>query len=103
MVRNSMKYAPWGNYKAITGDVKRIYQSVTEEEVLLELDNVCVRWDDKYPQDIRKRFPSDDSAKKVVNLAIDSASKRWTISIRNGKTALNRFMIEFEDRLKDFI
>ncbi len=146
MVRNSMKYVPWKDYKAVTGDLKRIYQSVTEEEALLELDNFCARWDDKYPQisrswrahwsnlntlfkypqDIRKAiyttnaieslnsvirkaikkrklFPSDDSARKVVYLAIDAASKKWTMPIRNWKTALNRFMIEFEDRLKDFI
>jgi len=146
MVRNSMKYVPWKDYKAVTADLKRIYQSVTEEEALLELDNFCTRWDDKYPQisrswrahwsnlntlfkypqDIRKAiyttnaieslnsvirkaikkrklFPSDDSAKKVVYLAIDAASKKWTMPIRNWKTALNRFMIEFEDRLKDFI
>jgi putative transposase len=31
MVRNSMKYVPWKDYKAVTGDLKRIYQSVTEE------------------------------------------------------------------------
>ncbi|MBA6295972.1 IS256 family transposase [Colwellia sp. MB02u-9] len=146
MVRNSMKYVPWKDYKAVTGDLKRIYQSVTEEEALLEFDNFCLRWDDKYPQisrswrahwtnlntlfkypqDIRKAiyttnaieslnsvirkaikkrklFPSDDSARKVVYLAIDAASKKWTMPIRNWKTALNRFMIEFEDRLKDFI
>ena len=146
MVRNSMKYVPWKDYKAVTGDLKRIYQSVTEEEALLELDNFCSRWDDKYPQisrswrahwgnlntlfkypqDIRKAiyttnaieslnsvirkaikkrklFPSDDAARKVVYLAIDAASKKWTMPIRNWKTALNRFMIEFEDRLKDFI
>ena len=30
-----MKYVPWKDYKAVTGDLKRIYQSVTEEEALL--------------------------------------------------------------------
>jgi putative transposase len=49
MVRNSMKYLPWKVYKAVTGDLKHIYQSVTEEKTLLELDNFCLRWDDKYP------------------------------------------------------
>ena len=51
----------------------------------------------------RKLFPHDDSAKKVIYLAIDQASKKWTMPIRNWKTALNRFMIELEDRLKDVI
>jgi len=51
----------------------------------------------------RKLFPTDDSAKKVIYLAIRDASKRWTIPIHNWKPALNRFMIEFEDRLVDYI
>lgn len=146
MVRNSLKFVPWKDYKAITAHLKRIYQSVTEDEALLSLDQFEQRWDDKYPSisrtwrnnwqnvstlfnypdDIRKAiyttnaieslnsvirkaikkrklFPHDDSAKKVIYLAIEQASKKWTMPIRNWKTALNRFMIEFEDRLKNVI
>lgn len=146
MVRNSLKFVPWKDYKAITADLKRIYQSITEEEALMSLDQFEQRWDSKYPNisrswrnnwqnvstlfsypdDIRKAiyttnaieslnsvirkaikkrklFPHDDSAKKVIYLAIEQASKKWTMPIRNWKTALNRFMIEFEDRLKDVI
>jgi transposase-like protein len=51
----------------------------------------------------RKVFPNDDSAKKVIYLAITQASKKWTMPIRNWKSALNRFMIEFEDRIADYI
>lgn len=47
----------------------------------------------------RKVFPTDDSAKKVVYLAIQEASKRWTMPIRNWKLALNRFSIEFGERV----
>jgi transposase-like protein len=50
MVRNSVKYVPWKDYKAVTGDLKRIYQSVTEEEALLALEQLGERWDEKYPQ-----------------------------------------------------
>jgi transposase-like protein len=146
MVRNSMKYVPWKDYKHVAADLKKIYQSATEEEALLALDRFSEAWDEKYPQisrswrahwqnlntlfnypeDIRKAiyttnaieslnsvirkaikkrklFPTDDSAKKVIYLAIQDASKRWTMPIRNWKLALNRFMIEFEDRLVDYI
>ncbi|GHF82481.1 hypothetical protein GCM10017161_07070 [Thalassotalea marina] len=41
----------------------------------------------------RKVFPHDDSAKKVVFLLIEAASKKLTIPIRNWKASLNRFMI----------
>lgn len=146
MVRNSLKYVVWKDYKAVTKDLKQIYQSITEEEALQSLDEFSTRWDDKYPQisrswkghwdnlntlfiypeEIRKAiyttnaieslnsvirkalkkrklFPTDDSAKKVIYLAIQDASKKWTMPIRNWKLALNRFMIEFEDRLADYI
>lgn len=146
MVRNSMKYVVWKDYRSVAVDLKRIYQSATEEEALSALDQFAARWDDKYPQisrswrshwdnlntlfsypeDIRKAiyttnaieslnsvirkaikkrklFPTDDSAIKVIYLAIQAASKKWTMPIRNWKLALNRFMIEFEDRLKDYV
>jgi len=51
----------------------------------------------------RKIFPHDNSAMKVVYLAITQASKKWTMPIHHWKNAMNRFMIEFEDRLSDHI
>ncbi len=51
----------------------------------------------------RKLFPTDDSAKKVIHLAIQAASRKWTMPIRHWKLALNRFMIEFEERLAVYI
>ena len=123
MVRNSMKYVSWKDYKAVSADLRRIYQSATEDEALLALDQFAERWDEKYPhisrtwrhhwQNLnsvirkaikkRKLFPSDDSARKVVYLAIMDASKKWTMPIRNWKGALNRFIIEFEDRLIEHV
>ena len=146
MVRHSLKFVPWKDYKAVTSDLKRIYQSMTEQEASLELDNFADKWDAKYPQiskswrsnwenlitifdypaDIRKViyttnaieslnsvirksvktrkvFPSDDAALKVIYLATQSASKKWTMPIRDWKEALNRFMIEFEEQLTPHI
>lgn len=146
MVRNSVKYVPWKDYKAVTTDLKKIYQSATEDEALLALEQFSERWDSKYPQisrswtahwdnlntlfnypeDIRraiyttnaieslnsvirkaikkrKLFPTDESARKVVYLAIRDASKKWTMPIRNWRQALNRFMIMFEDRLTEYM
>ncbi|EHZ2591243.1 IS256 family transposase [Vibrio parahaemolyticus] len=146
MVRNSVKYVPWKDYKAVTTDLKKIYQSATEDEALLALEQFSERWDNKYPQisrswrahwdnlntlfnypeDIRraiyttnaieslnsvirkaikkrKLFPTDESARKVIYLAIRDASKKWTMPIRNWRQALNRFMIMFEDRLTGFM
>lgn len=146
MVRNSMKFVPYKDYRTVAAALKRIYQSATEQEALHELERFAEQWDDKYPhisrswqthwpnlntlfrypEDIRraiyttnaieslnsvirkainqrKLFPTDDSARKVVYLAIMDASKKWTMPIRNWKLALNRFIIEFEDRISDYI
>ena len=51
----------------------------------------------------RKVFPSDDAALKVIYLATEAASKKWTMPIREWKPALNRFMIEFEEQLAPHI
>ena len=48
----------------------------------------------------RKLFPSEDSAMKVIYLAISQAAKKWTMPIKNWRLALNRFMIEFGQRIE---
>lgn len=47
----------------------------------------------------RKIFPHDDSAMKVVWLAIQAASKKWTMPLHHWNVALNRFMLEYQGRL----
>jgi len=51
----------------------------------------------------RKLFPNDDSAMKVLYLAIDQAAKKWTMPIHNWKLALNQFMILYSDQLVVFL
>jgi len=48
----------------------------------------------------RRVFPHDESALKTIFLAVEHASKKWTMPIRDWKPALNRFVIEFEGRIK---
>jgi len=45
----------------------------------------------------RKVFPSDDLARKMVYLAIQDASKKWTMPIQNWRQAMSRFILEFEE------
>jgi transposase-like protein len=44
-------------------------------------------------------FPTDDAVLKSAFLAIQEATKKWTMPIRDWGTILNQFMIIFEDRL----
>lgn len=46
----------------------------------------------------RKIFPNDNSACKIIYLAIMSASKKWNMPLHQWKQAMNRFAIEFEGR-----
>lgn len=146
MLRNSLKYVSWTDYKAVTQDLKTVYQSPTEEAALMALDQFAQTWDDKYPQiskswrthwenlntffaypaEIRKAisttnaieslnsvirqaikkrkvFPTDDSVRKVIYLAIDAASKKWNMPIRDWRLAMSRFIIEFGDRLSNHL
>ena len=48
----------------------------------------------------RAAFPTDDSIYKIMYLAINKASKKWTMPIRNWGVALNQFSIMFEGRVK---
>lgn len=48
----------------------------------------------------RKIFPNDDSALKLIYLAVSKASKKWTMPLRNWKPALNRFAIEYGDKFE---
>ncbi|MFB5643113.1 IS256 family transposase [Kluyvera ascorbata] len=146
MVRNSLKYVSWKDYKAVTSGLKTVHQAPTEEAALMALDVFAGAWDDKYPQiskswrahwenlntffgyptDIRKAiyttnaieslnsviraaikkrkvFPTDDSVRKVIYLAIKDASKKWSMPIQNWRLAMSRFIIEFGDRLSDHL
>jgi putative transposase len=142
MVRNSLRFVSWKDYKAVAADLKRVYQATTEALALSELERFEQLWGVQYPQiakswtlhwanlrtifeyppDIRKAiyttnaieslnsviraatkrrklFPSDGSAMKVVYLAIEQASKKWTMPIHNWRQALARFQLEFGERI----
>lgn len=49
----------------------------------------------------RKIYPNEQSALKLVYMAIHEASKRWTMPIRHWKQALNHFAILYEDRMPE--
>jgi transposase-like protein len=47
----------------------------------------------------RKIYPNEQSALKLVYMAIAEASKKWTRPIHHWKQALNHFAIMYEDRM----
>lgn len=46
----------------------------------------------------RKIYPNEESALKLIYMAIHEASKKWTMPIHHWKQALNHFAILYEER-----
>ena len=47
----------------------------------------------------RGSFPSDEALMKLFYLALRNISQKWTMPIRDWKSALTRFTIQFEERI----
>jgi putative transposase len=47
----------------------------------------------------RGSFPNDEAMMKLLFLAMKNISKKWTIPIREWKSALNQFTVLFEGRM----
>ena len=142
MVRNSLRYVPWKDRKAVSADLKTVYTATNAEEAWENLKTFRKQWDEKYPtiadswesnweglipflsypdyirkaiyttnaieslnRSLRKvtknrgSFPNDESALKLLYLALRNISKKWTMPIRLWKQALNQFVILFPGRL----
>lgn len=140
-IRNSLRYVPSKDMKAVAKDLKTIYNSLNLQSAEKALDDFSEKWSTLYPniekswrrnwanlitifdypdeirkvfyttnaieslnsvirKSIRNRkiFPNDQSALKIIYLAVMNASKKWTMPLRNWKPAMNRFAIEYGDR-----
>ena len=69
---------------------KAIYTTNAIESVNMSLRKVTKN---------RGSFPNDTAMLKLLYLALQNISKKWTMPIRNWKSALNQFTIIFEDRM----
>jgi putative transposase len=47
----------------------------------------------------RSIFPNDESVRKLMYLVVKTIEKKWTMPIANWPAALNRFAIDFADRM----
>ncbi len=47
----------------------------------------------------RGSFPSDEALIKLFYLALRNISRKWTMPLRDWKAALNRFTIQYDDRM----
>jgi len=69
---------------------KAIYTTNAIESVNMSLRKVTKN---------RGSFPNDESMIKLLYLALQNISKKWTMPIRHWRSALNQFSIMFEGRM----
>jgi putative transposase len=81
-------------YFAYPPQIRRaIYTTNTIESLNMSLRKVTKN---------RGSFPNDEAMFKLLYLALTNISRRWTMPIKDWKSALNQFTIIFEDRLPNF-
>lgn len=86
--RNWSRITPFFDYPP---EIRRvIYTTNAIESVNMSLRKITKN---------RGSFPTDESLIKLFYLALRNISQKWSMPIRDWKAALNRFSIEFEDRV----
>ena len=86
--RNWLRLTPFFDYPP---DIRKvIYTTNAIESVNMSLRKLTKN---------RGSFPSDDALMKLFYLALRNISQKWTLPIRDWKAALNRFTIEFGERI----
>jgi putative transposase len=143
LIRNSLKFVPYKDRKAVARDLKPIYTAVDRDNAWDQLERFAETWDHKYPmisqawtehwerivpflafppevrravyttnpiealnRQIRKiiktrgSFPNEDSARKLIYLAITRAQPKWRHTY-NWSSALTAFRIHFGERIPD--
>ncbi len=88
----------WDNVATIFKYPKAIRKAIYTTNAIESLNSV-IRKTTKN----RKIFGNDNSAFKIIFLAIESASKKWTMPIRNWSQAMQQFIILHEERLEKYI
>ena len=86
--RNWSRVIPFFDYPAEIRKV--IYTTNAIESINMSLRKIIKN---------RSSFPTDEAASKLFYLALNNISKKWTMPIRDWKAALNRFTIQFDDRM----
>ncbi len=109
MVHNSLKFVPWKDYKAITADLKRICQSVIEDEALMALGQFQQRWDSKYPNILRSWRNNWQNVSTIFNYpedirkAIDTTSAIEPLNWVIRKVVKKRKLFPHDDSVKKVV
>ncbi|BCJ92577.1 IS256 family transposase [Anaerocolumna cellulosilytica] len=85
-VRNTLKYVADKDKKEFATDLKKIYHAASEEAGLTRLDEVCTKWDDRYPNAMKSWHKNWDVISPIFKF---SAEVRKVIYTTNAIESLN--------------
>ncbi|MBP9743588.1 MAG: transposase [Burkholderiales bacterium] len=85
-IRNSLRYVPYKEKKAVASDLKSIYQSATAELALANLDEFAAKWDLKFPTISKSWYNNWDKLSAMFEF---SGPSRKVIYTTNAIESLN--------------
>lgn len=85
-VRNTLKYVPDKDRKAIATDLKTIYHAANEEQAKAALERLNEKWTPKYPNSMKRWYDNWDAISPIFKF---SATVRKVISTTNAIESLN--------------
>jgi putative transposase len=110
-IRHSLRYVSWKDRKAFMADLKQIYQARTREEAENGLLQLGETWGKQYAIAVKtwennwedlatffNSFPTPEAARKLLYLANQNITRKWTMPIQNWANILNQLAIRFTGR-----
>lgn len=124
-IRNSCKFVPYKDRKAVCADLKKIYGAVNLDDAEYAKEEFREKWNKKYPnilkswdknwselttffeypQEIRKIIYTTNAVesyhrmvRKIIYMSVKEISKKWTMPVRDWGLAYSQLAIFFEDR-----
>ena len=71
LIRNTLKFVSYKDYKEFSKDLKTIYLSSTEEQARNNLDIVTDKWESKYPNATKVWYRSWEEVTPIFKFSID--------------------------------
>lgn len=103
-IRSSTQFVSYKDIKVLIADLNLVYKATTEESALLNLELFDKKWGKKYPKIAiswknKSVFPTDDSLLKMLYLATQDITKKWTSRQRDWGQIISQLQIYFEGRI----
>lgn len=80
-IRNAIRFIPYKNRREFMDDMKKIYQAINREEALQTIDNLNIKWSDKYPYSVKSWIQNQDELTLFLNFPLEIRKIMYTTNI----------------------